>query len=143
MEHIHVILYNSFYRTERMRLGLSIPSREPEQLAAAHHRHLPHGGGHRVPPKHGEGAPVVLPFGEGEVHGHEEPKLALRRRGVDPLRPSHNLGGGFGLFRQGVVHHDHRTEERRGLVGGRGRRDSHRGLVLATDNVMEEEVEVA
>nr|GMC88417.1 hypothetical protein DM860_005947 [Ipomoea batatas] len=64
-----------------------------EQIGIAHHRHLPHGGNHRVPTHHAQAASVILAFHERKVENHQQPYLVECRRGVYPLCPSHQLGG--------------------------------------------------
>lgn len=92
-------------------LGLNVATSKPEKPAAADHRHLPNLLHRWVPADHREGAAIVLPFNESQVHDHQEPELLLRRRRVDPLRSSDNLGGQLGSYRQRVVHHVGQAEE--------------------------------
>nr|GMD11980.1 uncharacterized protein LOC109164651 [Ipomoea batatas] len=71
----------------------SWPEHSREQIGIAHHRHLPHGGNHRVPTHHAQAASVILAFHERKAENHQQPYLVECRRGVYPLCPSHQLGG--------------------------------------------------
>ena len=87
--------------------GLSVPSGEPEKPASSDDRHLSHRLEEDVAAQDAEGAAVVIPFGEDEVHNHQHPELGLRGRGVDALSASNSLRGTVRPHGQRVVHHRH------------------------------------
>ncbi|KAF1899118.1 hypothetical protein Lal_00019240 [Lupinus albus] len=143
MEYINIVLNNSFQFSKSISLGLSIPMSKSEHPTSTDNWHLSDGGSHRVPSNNADSATIVLPLGENEVQHHEETKLSLRSRSIDTLCSSHFFGAPLRLLRQGIVHHHHRPEPRRGSGGGWRRCNSDCGLVPAADDVVKIEVEVA
>ncbi|KAL9164868.1 hypothetical protein ABFS82_06G133500 [Erythranthe guttata] len=146
MEDIDIVLNNS--NTSNLHVDLvstcpSIPSSKSENAAATDDGHLPHGGEHRVPPQYTESATVELPLSKHIVQHHQKPQVVQIRRGVHPLRSSHNFGAYIRAKSQNVVDNLHKAESGGRGVGDGGFGHSEGGWVAAPDNVVEVEVEVA
>ncbi|CAH9082413.1 unnamed protein product [Cuscuta epithymum] len=72
-------------------LGLNVAPSEPEKPTAADDGHLPDLIEHQVPANYSEIAAIVLAFNESQIHDHQEPKLVLIRRNINPLCSSDAL----------------------------------------------------
>ncbi len=72
MENIDIVFHGSIPGGEIKpnSVGVSIPTGEPEKPAAADHRHLSHGGKHRVPTQNTQSTPIILSFRKSEVQNH-------------------------------------------------------------------------
>lgn len=79
MHNINIVLNNSIPTLEikPMSPSLSIPSSKPEESTPSNHRHLPHLVEDAIPPQYGDGAAIVLPFSDGEIHSHEQGDFTL------------------------------------------------------------------
>lgn len=145
MDEGHVILNNGIPRrgVEHVVPGQGNTTGQPEQPRTSDDRNLSHRAQGLVAAENAERAPVVLPTGEGEVQGHQQPHLiTLRRRAVHPLRPTNLRRIELGSDGELVVDHHHRPEERRRLVGRRRLGDLDGGWSIAAQYVVEVEVQV-
>jgi len=146
MEHVDVVLHYSIpsFEIKRVSLRLSIPTCEPKSAASSHDRHFSHGGENGIPPQQAQRAAIVFPFGEDEVHDHQQANFFLGRRSVNSLGLSDEFGSGLGAHGQCVVGHCYESEKRGGRSIGRvGFNHSNRAGIWAAENVVEEEVKVA
>lgn len=144
MVHVDIVLHHSVFRLEIHGVisRVSVATSEPKHPCPTHNRSLSDRVLDRFAPKHTETAAFVFAMGEHEGGRHEERHLALRRRGVDPLRSPHRRRAQLRAFSQRVVHrHHHPERRRRGIGRWRIRHHHHRRLRSGVD-VVEVEVQV-
>lgn len=144
MDDSHIILNNGIPSrgVEHVGPGQGNTTGQPEQPRTSDDRNLSHRAQSLVPAENADRAAVVLPIGEGEVHGHQQPQLALRGRAVCPLRPANLRRIGLRPDGELVVDHVQRPEERQRLVGRRRLGDPDGGWSIAAQYIVEVEVQV-
>lgn len=98
MEHINGVLNRGITSLEIkiMGSGLHVTSGQPKKPGTSNHWHFSHIIHHRIPSHNSNGAAIILPSCEEEVHGHQQPKFFLGSQGVEALGFPDNPRAQFG-----------------------------------------------
>jgi len=114
MQNIDIVLNNGISGGgwEPVSSKFSISPSKSKEATSTNHGHLPLLIVNRVSPQNSDGAAIVLSFGDDKIHSHEQNKLTLWRRSIEPLCLPHQLGVQLRSQSQRVIEHVHQSKAR-------------------------------